>query len=197
MDVQTSSASGLYKRQPSSAASVEEGRAPANHPNNTSEMEIDAGCENSSGSSGVSLLSAPDGSPLDSASQSSSSIMNPIENNINCFVYGHIAWSALFFVAGSSLVPLFAAVEDESWRTLNIPYQKTAAGDIILDFQLNKPLVDPPTVPCTYASICMKTQNLILILALMTFLFLLFYSWLIDHHFHCLSCAVCAFRQRF
>jgi hypothetical protein len=151
MDNPSSSSSGLYKRQATS--SVEEGRAPANHSNNTTEMEIEAeGCENSSGSSGVSLLSAPDGSPMDAASQSSSiSSSNNSSENLSCFVYGHIAWSVLFLVAGSSIVPLFAAVEDESWRTYNIPLQKTAAGDIILDFQLDKPLVDPPTVPCKYA----------------------------------------------
>jgi hypothetical protein len=143
MDNQPSSTSGLYKRQASASASgsVEDGRAPAVHPNN-SDMEIDGSIENGSGGSGVSLLSAPDGSPMDAASQSSS--MNTNEN-LNCFV-----WSALFLVAGSSIVPLFAAVENESWRTQNIPYQKTAAGDIILDFQLNKPLVDPATVPCKY-----------------------------------------------
>jgi hypothetical protein len=30
-----------------------------------------------------------------------------------------------------------------------IPYQTTAAGDVILDFSLNQPLVDPATIPCT------------------------------------------------
>lgn len=29
------------------------------------------------------------------------------------------------------------------------PYQVTAAGDVILDMELNQPLVDPPTIPCT------------------------------------------------
>jgi hypothetical protein len=27
------------------------------------------------------------------------------------------------------------------------PYQQTQAGDVILDFNLNQPLVDPPTIP--------------------------------------------------
>lgn len=31
-----------------------------------------------------------------------------------------------------------------------VPFQKTAAGDIILDSELNRPLVDPPTVPCKF-----------------------------------------------
>lgn len=29
-----------------------------------------------------------------------------------------------------------------------IPYQKTSSGDVILDFQYNQPLIDPPTIPC-------------------------------------------------
>lgn len=28
------------------------------------------------------------------------------------------------------------------------PYQTTASGDVILDFTLNQPLVDPPTISC-------------------------------------------------
>lgn len=28
------------------------------------------------------------------------------------------------------------------------PYQQTQAGDVILDFELNQPLVDPSTIPC-------------------------------------------------
>lgn len=32
----------------------------------------------------------------------------------------------------------------------NIPYQKTTAGDVILDSELNQPLVNPPTVPCKF-----------------------------------------------
>ena len=34
------------------------------------------------------------------------------------------------------------------------PYQVTAAGDVILDFALNFPLVDPPTIPCAYLRFC-------------------------------------------
>lgn len=62
------------------------------------------------------------------------------------FIFGHMGLALLFLMAGSSIVPLFAAAEDESWRTKNIPYQKTASGDVILDLRLNQPLVDPPTI---------------------------------------------------
>ena len=38
---------------------------------------------------------------------------------------------------------------DAMMATKAPPYQVTAAGDVILDFALNFPLIDPPTIPCT------------------------------------------------
>jgi hypothetical protein len=36
---------------------------------------------------------------------------------------------------------------EESIQAREIPYQTTKAGDVILAFDYNMPLVDPPTVP--------------------------------------------------
>ncbi|CAB9528138.1 Phospholipid phosphatase 5 [Seminavis robusta] len=132
MESSPNSSGGLWKRQASS--SLEEGRTNSSSPNNN-----DADVEASQGdnSSGVSLLSAPDGivGAEDGETQ-----------NLTWFVYGHIGLSFLLLVAGSVIVPVFAAVEKEAWREENIPYQKISSGDVILDQQLNKPLADPPTI---------------------------------------------------
>jgi hypothetical protein len=44
------------------------------------------------------------------------------------------------------------AIMDRDDRLLSRPppYQVTAAGDVVLDFALDEPLVDPPTISCTY-----------------------------------------------
>mmetsp|Transcript_9039 Transcript_9039/g.13343 ORF Transcript_9039/g.13343 Transcript_9039/m.13343 type:complete len:344 (-) Transcript_9039:100-1131(-) len=78
---------------------------------------------------------------LKSATNSSD---NSKEENIP--IFGHVMLSFLFLLGGTSIVPLSAAAKDEAWRTENIPYQTIAAGDVILNFELNHPLVDPPTV---------------------------------------------------
>jgi hypothetical protein len=40
-------------------------------------------------------------------------------------------------------------IKTESYIASKVPpYQQTQAGDVILDFNLNQPLVDPPTIPC-------------------------------------------------
>jgi hypothetical protein len=38
--------------------------------------------------------------------------------------------------------------DDLRARNAQVPYQKTSSGDILLDFELNRPLIDPPTIPC-------------------------------------------------
>eukprot|EP00957_Ditylum_brightwellii_P100257 7640042-Ditylum_brightwellii.AAC.1 len=78
---------------------------------------------------------------LKSATNSSD---NSKEENIP--IFGHVMLSFLFLLGGTSIVPLSAAAKDEAWRTENIPYQTIAAGDVILNFELNHPLVHPPTV---------------------------------------------------
>jgi hypothetical protein len=45
-------------------------------------------------------------------------------------------------------IPKFFLPSQEELQARPIPFQKTAAGDVILDFELNKPMVDPPTIPC-------------------------------------------------
>ena len=64
-----------------------------------------------------------------------------------------VGLSFAFNFLGSSLTHIFAAAEDEAWRSENVPFQKTAAGDVILDFELNHKLVDPATVSGMYTHI--------------------------------------------
>jgi hypothetical protein len=47
-------------------------------------------------------------------------------------------------------VPKSIMDRDDSLVHRPAPYQVTAAGDVLLDFALNEPLVDPPTISCTY-----------------------------------------------
>ena len=42
----------------------------------------------------------------------------------------------------------FMISRETTIATKQAPYQQTANGDVILDFTLNEPLVDPPTIPC-------------------------------------------------
>lgn len=42
---------------------------------------------------------------------------------------------------------------ETSILSLQPPYQTTAGGDVIVDFELNQPLVDPPTVDSEYCSL--------------------------------------------
>lgn len=123
--MRSQSPSGLWNRQSSSV--VEDPENPSGD-----NMEIEAG-----NSDGAPLLRSTSGD--ESSADGTSEGM---------FIYGHMALSLLFLVAASSIVPLFAAAENEAWRSTNIPYQKTAAGDVILDFRLNHPVVDPPTISC-------------------------------------------------
>jgi hypothetical protein len=46
--------------------------------------------------------------------------------------------------------PRYLIDHEEGIEKKQAPYQTTAAGDVILDFTLNQPLVDPPTISCTY-----------------------------------------------
>lgn len=73
-----------------------------------------------------------------------------IFSNENLTIYSHIFASFVFLLAGHAIVPLFAVAAGESLRTDNIPFQKTAAGDVILDLDLNFPVKDPATVPSKY-----------------------------------------------
>jgi hypothetical protein len=44
--------------------------------------------------------------------------------------------------------PRYLIAHEDGIEHLLAPFQKTAAGDVILDFLLNEPVVDPPTIPC-------------------------------------------------
>jgi hypothetical protein len=60
-----------------------------------------------------------------------------------------VATSLVVFWVGWRL-PKAVMDRDESLLSRPPPYQVTAAGDVLLDFTLNQPLVDPPTISCTY-----------------------------------------------
>jgi diacylglycerol diphosphate phosphatase/phosphatidate phosphatase len=56
------------------------------------------------------------------------------------------ALSLIVAVVGFYVPKLFLPSQDQLDSRV-IPYQQTASGDEILDFELNHPLVDPPTIP--------------------------------------------------
>lgn len=137
MDTQESSSGGLWKRQ-SSVATDDTITPPSTAGISPSPAEIQMG------SVAAPLLSNNNSS----TSGKDNEVNDTLSKEENIQMYGHVALSFLFLMTASSIVPFFASAEDEAWRSKNIPYQKTAAGDVILDFELNHPLVDPPTVTC-------------------------------------------------
>ena len=46
-------------------------------------------------------------------------------------------------------LPRYMIAHERVLATKQVPFQVTAAGDVLLDFALNHPLIDPPTIPCT------------------------------------------------
>lgn len=127
--VENQGTEGLWRRTPS-LLPEESDRPEA--------LSVQANMDNDSNSIGTS--------PLLNRSASSGENIN-IEYVESC---AHIAAGFLFMLAGTSIVPLFAAAASDSLRTENIPYQKTAAGDIILDLSLSHPVKDPATIPCKF-----------------------------------------------
>jgi len=95
---------------------------------------------------------------------------------------GHVALSFLFLMLGSSIVPLFAAAEKEAWRSQNIPYQQTRAGDVILDFELNYPLVLPATITSTCYS-CRYQYQVIVQFSLLYNVIFSFFQPIVSHYF--------------
>ncbi len=64
--------------------------------------------------------------------------------------------SLLIFLVGWHLPKSFAP-SSEMMQQRSIPLQTTSSGDVILDLQLNHPLVHPPTISCTsrvFLSLC-------------------------------------------
>lgn len=59
---------------------------------------------------------------------------------------------AIFFVGW--LGPDLFRPSEEALRSKKLPVQTTAAGDVILDFQIYHELVDPPMFPCTLCLSC-------------------------------------------
>jgi len=138
------SSGGLWKRQSSLASGGggdENVSAAAGDP---VESAIDLTLGASDSRDDVPLLSSSDTTANATSTTSNSDIDNPTT------MWTHVGLSFAFMMAASSIVPIFASKEDEAWRSQNIPYQTTNAGDVILDLELNQPLVDPPTISCTY-----------------------------------------------
>ena len=46
--------------------------------------------------------------------------------------------------------PRYLIEHEDGIQHREVPYQKTSAGDVILDFMLNDPLVYPPTISCKF-----------------------------------------------
>lgn len=59
------------------------------------------------------------------------------------------AAAVLIFVTGR-FFPRYLIAHETVLGTKVPPSQVTAAGDVLLDFSLNHPLIEPPTIPCTY-----------------------------------------------
>jgi hypothetical protein len=64
------------------------------------------------------------------------------------------AAAALLLALTGWYFPRYLIANEEGIEHKIIPFQKTAAGDVILDFLLNNPLVDPPTIPCKCHYMC-------------------------------------------
>jgi hypothetical protein len=170
--VDKSPSSGLWKRQSSLVEPPPEG------PDNTSvndNMEIEAAL--GSGVDSVPLLRAASSNVSGEQDQAPASLSSANTNTSQLVlaelmsaehgpIYKDMALAALFCFFGVSIVPSLIFTDiPESMRTENIPYQKTAAGDVILDFRLNHPLVHPATVPCE----CNVLSSLFCALARMTY----------------------------
>lgn len=52
--------------------------------------------------------------------------------------------------AGYSIPRYFMIHDVANLANRSAPFQVTVAGDVILDFALNQPLIDPPTIPCMF-----------------------------------------------
>jgi hypothetical protein len=57
------------------------------------------------------------------------------------------AAAALLLALAGWYYPRYLIGKEDGIEHKMAPFQKTAAGDVILDFTLNEALVDPPTIP--------------------------------------------------
>jgi hypothetical protein len=58
------------------------------------------------------------------------------------------AAAALLLALTGWYYPRYLIGSEDGIEDKTAPFQKTAAGDVILDFSLNEVLVDPPTISC-------------------------------------------------
>ena len=87
-------------------------------------------------------------------SNDSSTLSNPVRkegSNLPPMIRATVFW--LCFGLVSWHYPRYLLLTDHDIIAKPPPYQKTAAGDIILDFTLNEKVADPPIIPCTYDAI--------------------------------------------
>ena len=66
--------------------------------------------------------------------------MKLLQQALASFSFGLIGW----------YYPRYLIKHEEGIQHREVPYQKTSAGDLILDFMLNDPLVYPPTISCKF-----------------------------------------------
>jgi len=90
-------------------------------------------------------------------SQSSSRLQRSISSSPESFASSPISSSPLLqqlvvslaFVLSAWYFPRYLIDSENGIENRPVPYQQTAAKDVLLDFELSQPLVDPPTIPCT------------------------------------------------
>lgn len=101
--------------------------------------------------------------------------VNPSETTMQRLAKSTVLWVA-FGLAGW-YYPRYLIANETAIATKAAPYQPTAAGDAILDFRLNEPLVHPPTIPCRYPT--RSKRNLFLPLSSLEYCFSFCFQWLV------------------
>jgi hypothetical protein len=91
----------------------------------------------SAGDSSVSLGS-PASNPV--PGKESFALSPTIRSTCLWLCFGLVSWH----------YPRYLILTDQYIITKTPPYQKTAAGDVIIDFTLNEKVSDPPIINCTY-----------------------------------------------
>jgi hypothetical protein len=92
-----------------------------------------------------SQFSAPGSGNL---TRSVSSIMTEDSSSSEGLRLAKQAAAALLLALTGWYYPRYLIANEDGIEHKIVPFQKTAAGDVILDFLLNEPLIDPPTIPC-------------------------------------------------
>jgi hypothetical protein len=88
----------------------------------------------------------------DSTEQQRVSIRRDVRDLVIGILVLALGWYGPRYMVQPIVSLLLRNGQDEGEAT-EPPYQMTKEGDVILDFSLNYPLVDPPMIPCTFWTI--------------------------------------------